>query len=66
MAGYNEFAMQQLMRPQASCPICDMSRQHEKGCPYEGISIAEAIKREKAKDAKEQDQEKASANPDET
>ena len=42
---------------QQSCPVCEMVRTHERGCPYDGLSIAEAWwqykqkKREDDKDA---------------
>jgi hypothetical protein len=28
--------------PEDSCPVCDMVRKHEPGCPFEGMSMKEA------------------------
>jgi len=28
--------------PQDSCPVCEMVRKHETGCPFEGLSMDEA------------------------
>lgn len=28
--------------PQLSCPACDMTRKHQRGCPYFGLSMDEA------------------------
>jgi hypothetical protein len=28
--------------PEDSCPVCDMVRKHEPGCPFEGTSMKEA------------------------
>jgi hypothetical protein len=30
--------------PGQVCPDCQMSLEHETGCPYEGVSIAEAVR----------------------
>ena len=28
--------------PEDSCPVCEMVRKHEPGCPFEGMSMDEA------------------------
>lgn len=31
-----------LVKARPSCPVCQMTYEHEPGCPYEGVSMEEA------------------------